>query len=125
MSSTTKTNNMLNEKRQIILMYEYPTYYPPKSVFKVPKGKDINDAHDTCITESNTIHIYWTKEDYDNKICEIIVGKIPSYVCVCSTKCICMCDYDYEIDCKLVETDIVEMYVDEDIFKDKKTFRSM
>ena len=62
MSANADKKNMKKiVERQVVVA----TYYPPESVFKVPKGKDINKAHSYWV-RYNTLYIYWTKEDEDN-----------------------------------------------------------
>ena len=53
-------------ERQVVVV----TYYAP-SVFKVPKERDINKAHNWWV-KWNTLYIYWTKEDEDNENVEEI-----------------------------------------------------
>ena len=62
MSSNVDNKDINKEpERQVVVA----TYYAPESVFKVPKGKDINKAHSYWV-KYNTLYIYWTKEDEDN-----------------------------------------------------------
>ena len=62
MSANADKKNMKEVlERQVVVA----TYYRPSSVFKVPKGKDINKAHSYGV-KHNTLYIYWTKEDEDN-----------------------------------------------------------
>ena len=68
MSANADKKNMKEEvKRQVVVAQ----MCLPDSYFKVPKGKDINKAHKWWV-ESNTLHIYWTKKDEDNKNVEEI-----------------------------------------------------
>jgi len=68
MSNNDNKKDMKKEpERQVVVA----TYYSPSSVFKVPKGKDINKAHEWWI-KYDTLYIYWTKEDEDNKNVEEI-----------------------------------------------------
>ena len=68
MSANADKKNMKEVvERQVVVA----TYYAPSSVFKVPKGKDINKAHSYWV-KYNTLHIYWTKEDEDNENVEEI-----------------------------------------------------
>ena len=60
-------NKNIDVERQVVVA----TYYPPSSVFKVPKGKDINKAYFYWV-RYDTLYIYWTKEDEDNENVEEI-----------------------------------------------------
>ena len=81
-------------ERQVVVA----TYYTPQSVFKVPKGKDINKAHSYWV-KYNTLHIFWTKEDEDNDNLE----EIEPYWDV------------QEIDCKYPQDTEVELAEDHNI----------
>ena len=62
MSANADKENMKEiVERQVVVV----TYYAPSSVFKVPKERDINKAHNWWV-KWNTLYIYWTKEDDDN-----------------------------------------------------------
>ena len=62
MSANADKKNMKEVvERQVVVA----TYYAPSSVFKVPKGKDINKAHSYGV-KYNTLYIYWTKSDEEN-----------------------------------------------------------
>ena len=60
-------NKNIDVERQVVVA----TYYEPSSVFKVPKGKDINKAYFYWV-RYDTLYIYWTKRDEDNKNLEEI-----------------------------------------------------
>ena len=67
MSANADNKNMKEVvERQVVVA----TYCAPSSVFKVPKGKDINKAHKWWV-KYNTLYIYWTKRDEENNNIEI------------------------------------------------------
>ena len=95
--SSNADNNYINKEpeRQVVVA----TYYSPQSVFKVPKGKDINKAHSYWV-KYNTLYIYWTKEDEDNDDVETI----ESYFDV------------NEMDCKWPQETEVELAEDHNVY---------
>ena len=95
--SSNADNNYINKEpeRQVVVA----TYYAPESVFKVPKGKDINKAHSYWV-KYNTLYIYWTKEDEDNNDVEMIE---PHF------------DANEMVDCKWPEDTEVELAEDHNI----------
>ena len=65
MSANDNNKNMKKEPEWQVVVATY------HSVFKVPKGKDINKAHSYWV-KRNTLDICWTKEDEENDNAEEI-----------------------------------------------------
>ena len=89
-------------ERQVVVA----TWWPPQSIFKVPKGKDINKAHIYCV-KYNILYIYWTKEDEDNKIVE----EIEAHFDIEDTMCY---KYPQSTRCELAEDHNIESSDEED-----------
>ena len=99
MSANADKKNMKEVvERQVVVA----TYYAPSSVFKVPKGKDINKAHSYWV-KHKTLYIYWTKRDEDNENVEEIGPHWDG----------CSCKYPQEVVVELAEYHAIESSDDE------------